>query len=128
MDPKLIGKRIESLRKKSGMTQQALSHKLNVTDKAISKWENGIGYPDITFLPKLSTLFGVTVDYLMFGKKKGIAIAGNIITDVVKSLDLYPKMGMLSFVTDVMYSQNRHRRSGDCHRNRPRNLHMHAQA
>ncbi len=104
MDPKLIGKRIENLRKKSGMTQQMLAQKLNVTDKAISKWENGIGYPDITFLPKLSTLFGVTVDYLIFGKKQGIAIAGNIITDVVKSIDLYPKMGMLSSVNSVTYA------------------------
>lgn len=104
MDPKLIGKRIENLRKKSGMTQQMLAQKLNVTDKAISKWENGIGYPDITFLPKLSTLFGVMVDYLMFGEKQGIAIAGNIITDIVKSIDLYPEAGMLSFVTDITYA------------------------
>lgn len=104
MDPKLIGKRIENLRKKSGMTQQALAQKLNVTDKAISKWENGLGYPDITFLPKLSAEFGVTVDYLIFGEKQGIAVAGNIITDIVKSIDLYPKMGMLSFVTDITYA------------------------
>ncbi|MBQ3256314.1 MAG: helix-turn-helix domain-containing protein [Oscillospiraceae bacterium] len=104
MDPKRIGKRIESLRKKCGMTQQALSQKLDVTDKAISKWENGIGYPDITFLPKLSSIFGVTVDYLLFGPKQGIAIAGNIITDIVKNIDTYPKMGMLTYVTDTTYA------------------------
>lgn len=101
MDPKLIGQRIENLRKKSGMTQQSLAQKLNITDKAISKWENGLGFPDITFLPKLSSIFGVTVDYLMFGKRQGIAIAGNIIADIVKSLDIYPQIGMLSFVTDI---------------------------
>lgn len=104
MNAKEIGKRIEKLRKKSGMTQQSLAQKLDVTDKAVSKWENGAGYPDITVLPKLVALFGVTVDYLMFGEKKGIAIAGNIITDIVKSIDSYPKMGMLSYITDMQYA------------------------
>ncbi len=104
MDAKQIGKRIEKLRKKIGMTQQSLAEKLDVTDKAVSKWENGAGYPDITVLPKLSSLFGITVDELMFGKKRGIAIAGNIITDIVKSIDSYPQVGMLSYVTDTQYA------------------------
>lgn len=104
MNAKDIGKRIEKLRKKSGMTQQVLAENLDVTDKAVSKWENGAGYPDITVLPKLAALFGITVDYLMFGEKKGIAIAGNIITDIVKSIDSYPKMGMLSYITDTQYA------------------------
>lgn len=99
-----IGKRIEKLRKKSVMTQQGLAEKLGVTDKAVSKWENGAGYPDITVLPKISSLFGVTVDYLMFGQKRGITIAGNIITDIVKSIDSYPRAGMMSYVTDTQYA------------------------
>ena len=104
MDAKEIGARIEKLRKKSGMTQQALAEQLDVTDKAVSKWENGAGYPDITVLPKISSLFGVTVDYLMFGQKRGIAIAGNIITDIVKNIDSYPKAGMMAYVTDTQYA------------------------
>ena len=44
MDAKQLGKRIEQLRKKSGMTQQVLAQKLDVTDKAISKWENGVSH------------------------------------------------------------------------------------
>lgn len=104
MDARQIGERIEKLRKKIGMTQQSLAGKLGVTDKAVSKWENGAGYPDITVLPKIASLFGVTVDYLMFGEKRGIAIAGNIITDIVKSIDSYPKVGMLSYVTDTQYA------------------------
>lgn len=104
MDAMEIGARIEKLRRKSGMTQQALAEKLGVTDKAVSKWENGSGYPDITVLPKISALFGVTVDYLMFGQKRGIAIAGNIITDIVKSIDSYPKAGMMAYVTDTEYA------------------------
>ena len=42
MDAKQIGKRIEKLRKNSGMTQQMLAQKLDVTDKAVSRWENGV--------------------------------------------------------------------------------------
>ena len=104
MDPEQIGARIESLRKKNGMTQQALAQKLNVTDKAISKWENGTGYPDITVIPKISAVFGITVDYLLFGPKRGIAVAGNIITDIVKNIEMYPKTGMLTYVTDTTYA------------------------
>ena len=100
----MIGKRIESLRKKSGMTQQVLAEKLGVTDKAISKWEKGSGYPDLTMFPKLSSIFGVTIDYLISGQKRGIAIAGNIITDIVKSLDAYPPIGMLSYVTAITHA------------------------
>lgn len=100
MDAKNVGKTIANLRKISGMTQQTLAQKLDVTDKAVSKWESGQGYPDITIFPKLSALFGVTADYLMFGKKRGIAVVGNIITDVVKNIDIYPKTGMMAYVTE----------------------------
>lgn len=104
LDAKNVGKTIANLRKKSGMTQQTMAQKLDVTDKAVSKWESGQGYPDIAIFPKLSSLFGVTVDYLMFGKKRGIAIAGNIITDIVKNIDIYPKTGMMTYVSDIYYA------------------------
>ncbi|MBQ1947288.1 MAG: helix-turn-helix domain-containing protein [Clostridia bacterium] len=104
MDPKSIGNIITQLRKKSGMTQQSLAEKLNVSDKTVSKWENGQGYPDITVFPKLANLFGVTVDYFMFGEKKGIAIAGNIVADVVKNIETYPKLGMLATISDISYA------------------------
>lgn len=96
-----IGDTIAELRKKAGITQQELAFEIGVTDKAVSKWESGRGCPDITILPKLSSLFGVTVDYLITGKKKDIVIAGNIITDIVKNIDAYPKMGMMAYVSDV---------------------------
>jgi len=104
MDAKNIGSTIAGLRKKYGMTQQALAEKLGVSDKAVSKWESGMGYPDITVFPNLAALFGVTVDYLMFGEKKGIAIAGNLIADIVKSIDTYPKMGMMAKMADISYA------------------------
>ena len=101
MDSKSIGKTISVLRKKFGFTQSELAEKLNVSNKAVSKWENGQGYPDITVFPLLSKLFGVSIDYLML-KKKGIAIAGNIVTDIVKTIDEYPTVGTLANIRSIV--------------------------
>ena len=101
MDAKSIGLSIASLRKKSGMTQSQLAEKLNISDKAVSRWENGMGYPEVTQFPALASVFGVTVDYLMTGERKGITIAGNILTDIVKIIDCYPKTGMLANIKSV---------------------------
>ena len=101
MNPKLFGATITALRKKSGMTQTTLAKALNVSDKAVSKWETGLGYPEITLLPKIAAEFGVTVDYLMTGQRRGITIAGNILCDIVKTIDCYPERGMLANITGI---------------------------
>ena len=101
MDAKIIGSLIAKLRKKHGLTQMQLAEKLNISDKAVSRWENGSGFPEVTQFPALASIFGVTVDYLMSGERKGITIAGNILADIVKSIDCYPETGMLSNILDV---------------------------
>lgn len=101
MDTRLIGSTIAKLRKRNGLTQVALAKKLNVSDKTISKWENGLGYPEITQFPALAALFGVSIDYLMTGERNGITIAGNMIVDAVKNINLYPEKGMLAEISDV---------------------------
>ena len=101
MDSKLVGTTISKLRRRAGMTQTALAERLGVSDKAVSKWENGQGYPDITLLPALAETFCVSIDYLIMGEAKGVTIAGNIIMDVVKSIDTYPEMGMLVNIADI---------------------------
>ena len=99
-----IGNTIAELRRKHNMTQLELANRLEISDKAISKWETGQSYPDITLFPMLSKIFGVTIDYLMGGEKKGIAIAGNMLLDMVKSIDSYPEIGMLSNILDISYA------------------------
>lgn len=64
-----IGDRIRNKRKESGMTQLELANKLNITDKAISKWEQNEGNPDISILPKIAEIFNVSLDYLLTGKE-----------------------------------------------------------
>ncbi|MBR3166299.1 MAG: response regulator [Lachnospiraceae bacterium] len=59
-----FGTYIRSLRRQNGMTQAALAQRLGVTDKAVSKWERDVSYPDVTLIPKLADIFGVTADDL----------------------------------------------------------------
>lgn len=104
MNQKTFGATITKLRKRSRMTQSGLAKVLNVSDKAISKWETGMGYPEITLLPQIAAAFGVTIDYLITGERRGIAVAGNVLTDIVKSIDTYPDVGMLSSIQSVTKS------------------------
>lgn len=64
MDAKRLGSFIAELRKESGMTQAQLAEQLHLTAKAVSKWERGLGYPDITILEPLANALGVTVSEL----------------------------------------------------------------
>ena len=65
MDCKSVGDTIATLRKKLRMTQLELATLLDVSDKTVSKWETGQGYPDITLFPRLAEVFGVSVDHLL---------------------------------------------------------------
>ncbi len=64
-----IGKFISELRKEKGLTQKELAEKLNVTDKAVSKWETGRSAPDIALLTPLAEFLGVTVVEILQGEK-----------------------------------------------------------
>lgn len=61
----LIGENIKQLRKANNITQEQLAEALNITCAAVSKWERGDTYPDITLLQPLAYFFGVTLDELM---------------------------------------------------------------
>ncbi len=60
-----IGENIRRLRRAADMTQEQLADKLGVAYQSVSRWENGTTYPDMEFLPALSSIFGVTVDELI---------------------------------------------------------------
>ena len=95
MDQEKVGRIIKTLRKDKGMTQLELSRLLNVTDRAVSKWERGLGCPDVSLLTKLSEIFSVDIGSIIDGdmdeneKRSGnmkktkfyvCPICGNIIT------------------------------------------------
>ena len=65
MEKQTLGQKISELRKAKNMTQLELANKLNITDKAVSKWERDISCPDINTFPKLAEVFEVSVDELL---------------------------------------------------------------
>lgn len=66
---KSIGETIAYLRKQKGMTQNELAEKMNVTDKAVSKWERDLSCPDVNSISKLADVLGVSVEELLKAKK-----------------------------------------------------------
>lgn len=65
MKKQSFGNMIATLRKENGMTQLELANKMGVTDKAVSKWERDLSFPDVGSLPKLAELFHISIDELM---------------------------------------------------------------
>ena len=65
MDQIKIGKFIAEKRKKHNLTQVQLAEKLNITDRAVSKWENGQCAPELTVLAELADFFEVSIDTLV---------------------------------------------------------------
>ena len=68
MDATKIGELICTLRKEKGLTQLQLAERLNVSDKAVSKWERGLGCPDVSLLARLSQVFAVDLEKLLAGE------------------------------------------------------------
>ena len=68
MDCKKVGKLIYELRKEKNMTQKQVAELMNISDKTISKWERGLGCPDISLLLGLSDIFGVSIEGILSGE------------------------------------------------------------
>ena len=116
MNKQTLGMMIASLRKENGMTQLELAEKTGVTDKAVSKWERDLSCPDVTTIPRLAEIFGISVDELMQIKSesqheekkditpmvhlimKAIALAMGVVVvvlSILNELDANSGMGML---------------------------------
>ena len=65
MDARTFGNYLSRMRKAQGLTQAELAEQLHVTDKAVSRWERGIGLPDINTLEPLADALGLTLADLM---------------------------------------------------------------
>lgn len=80
MEYESIGKLIQTLRKEKGLTQKQLADMLNITDKAVSKWERDVACPDTTTLPKLADILGVTVESLLNAKTSQAPVENEVET------------------------------------------------
>lgn len=65
MTKQTFGATISALRREKGMTQLELAQQMGVTDKAVSKWERDLSFPDVASLPKLAEVLGTSVDELL---------------------------------------------------------------
>lgn len=78
-----FGQKLSSLRKLSNLTQTELADKLMVSRQAITKWEKGIGLPDIDNIKKISSLFNISIDELLDYKIESIDILSNSNTETI---------------------------------------------
>lgn len=117
MKKESFGNMVVVLRKQKGMTQLELAEKMGVTDKAVSKWERDLSFPDVSSIPKLAEILGVSVDELMQVKAeskeepikkkideivdvafKGVALAMGIavvVLSIMKQIEMESAMTML---------------------------------
>ena len=107
MTNKSMGDIISTLRKEKGMTQKDLADMLNITDKAVSKWERNIAFPDTATLPKITEIFVVSVEELMNAKSipgnrnKGAPYLFNIILKAIPTA-----MGIAVVVSSLLGELN----------------------
>ncbi len=103
MDNVKIGQLIYRLRKEKRLTQLQLAEQLGVSDKAVSKWERGMGCPEVSLLPDLSNIFHVDLEKLLSGEmNENETLGGNM-----KKLNFYicPTCGnMVTAMTDTTVS------------------------
>jgi len=78
MDNQKVGELIRKLRRERGLTQLQLAQMLHVSDKAVSKWERGMGSPEVALLEALSRVFQVDVQNLLSGElNRNTVLGGN---------------------------------------------------
>lgn len=117
MDNEKFGNFIKELRKEKDLTQKELGDKLNITDKAISKWERGLSFPDITILNSLADFFEIDVSELLNrerGKRKDIDVEKAVKEAIEKYKNLEERrkkkikkvkkiIGIVSLITFIIF-------------------------
>lgn len=97
MDNIRTGALIRRLRRELGLTQLQLADRLGVSDKAVSKWERGLGSPEVSTLPRLSQVLGVDLARML----QGDLTPNDLVGGNMKKLNYYacPACGGLTFCT-----------------------------
>ena len=95
-----LGKRIVQNRKRLGLTQDQLAEKLGVTAQAVSKWENDQSCPDITMLPRLAEIFGITTDALL-GREEAKVYRAEVVEEEQENEGFHVQKGNWEFTYDA---------------------------
>lgn len=101
MEKQTLGKKICELRKSKNLTQLELAEMLNITDKAVSKWERDVSCPDINTFPKLAEILGVSTDELLRAStsKEEKEKDGFSVDLVLKAIPLALSIGVMVLAT-----------------------------
>ena len=99
MDKK-VGDRIKDLRQKKGLTQAELADNMGFTSQTVSNWESGAREPDIEALIKLSSLFNVSLDYLLSGKEQEEKVV------IMSRIEMAAKKDDPSIIQDLRWDTN----------------------
>ncbi|MBO5050145.1 MAG: helix-turn-helix transcriptional regulator [Oscillospiraceae bacterium] len=100
---KSMGEIISTLRREKGMTQKDIADKLGITDKAVSKWERDIAFPDTATIPKLAEILEINVEELMQAKAvptNGHKGAGYLLNIILKAVPI--AMGVAVLITSLL--------------------------
>ena len=103
MNNQSMGDMISTLRKEKGMTQKDLADRLSITDKAVSKWERNLAFPDTATIPGLAEILGISVEELMNAKfipETGHKGASFLINIILKALPT--AMGIAVVVISIL--------------------------
>ena len=103
MNNQSMGDMISTLRKEKGMTQKDLADRLSITDKAVSKWERNLAFPDTATVPGLAEILGISVEELMNAKsipEHGHKGASYLLTIILKALPT--AMGIAVVVISIL--------------------------
>ncbi len=89
MEKITLGQKIAKLRKEKGLTQLELAQQLNITDKAVSKWERDLSCPDISIFSKLAEILGVSAEELLNTEKPSKSEKqSDVVDSVLKAVSL----------------------------------------
>ena len=94
-----LGEKIQVLRKQKGMSQEQLADALNISRQAVSKWETNESQPDIERLKEISSMFNVSIDYMV---KDGYTPAA--INRTEKDRESFFRMSKITFLVSAIYS------------------------
>ena len=103
MNNQSMGDMISTLRKEKGMTQKDLADRLSITDKAVSKWERNLAFPDTAMIPGLAEILGISVEELMNAKsipEHGHKGASYLLNIILKALPI--AMGIAVLVSSLL--------------------------
>ena len=136
MKKETFGNMVAVLRKEKGMTQLELAEKMGVTDKAVSKWERDLSFPEVSSIPKLAEILEVSVDELMQVKAelkedtskkkideiidvafKGVALAMGIavvVLSIMKQLEIESAITMLGIGLTSLAISSLSKKENEC--------------